>query len=186
MKLVVVTGIPGVGKTTVLDGALERASEEFRVVNYGDKMLSIALERRVVEDRDEMRKLDSETQKEIQRGAARSIAQEAEEKNVVVDTHCTIKTPQGYLPGLPRWVLEELRPTQVVLVEADSEEIAGRRSSDETRVRDEDTTREIGEHQDINRSTAMAYAVHTGAVVTIIKNHDDQLEKAVEGLLKAI
>jgi adenylate kinase len=31
-------------------------------------------------------------------------------KNVIVDTHCTVKTPKGYMPGLPAWVLKEIKP----------------------------------------------------------------------------
>ncbi len=186
MKLVVVTGIPGVGKTTVLNGALEKLGEDFKVVNYGDKMLSVALERNLVSNRDEMRKLHPDVQKDIQREAAKAIAEEAKNSNVVVDTHCTIKTPRGYLPGLPSWVLEELRPTQFIVVEADPEEIAGRRRKDETRIRDEDTVEEIREHQEINRATAMAYSMLTGAVVKIVQNHDNKLEEAIDVLMKAI
>lgn len=186
MKLVVATGIPGVGKTTVLEGVLEKLDEGFKVINYGDKMLSLAEEKKYVSGRDEIRRLDSETQREIQREAAKAIAGEAEEENIIVDTHCTIKTPKGYLPGLPIWVLEELKPSQFIIVEAETEEIAGRRSTDETRVRDVDSLAEIEEHRQLNRSTAMAYSVLTGATVSIVHNHDDRLEEAVESFRRVI
>ena len=78
--------------------------------------------------------------------------------NVIVDTHCTIKTPQGYMPGLPEWVLRELKPTSIVLVEADPGEIYGRRARDTTRNRDPDSKEQIAEHQFMNRAAAMAYA----------------------------
>ena len=42
MKLIVVTGIPGVGKTTVLNSALEKLSEDFTIINYGDKKIGRA------------------------------------------------------------------------------------------------------------------------------------------------
>jgi len=186
MKVVVVTGIPGVGKTTVLNSALEKMEENFKVVNYGDKMLEVAKQLNLVQDRDEMRKLAPEVQRKIQKEAASAIAQEAENSNIFVDTHCTIKTPKGYLPGLPKWVLEELKPTQFIIVEATPEEIAGRRSKDETRARDADTIEEIREHQEMNRAIAMAYAVFTGATVKIVQNHDNKLEEAVDTLVKAI
>lgn len=186
MKCVVVTGIPGVGKTTVLNSALEKLKEKFEIINFGDKMFEVAEKQKLVSDRDEMRRLSPDVQKKIQKLAAIAIANVAEVNNVIVDTHCTIKTPAGYLPGLPSWVLEDLKPTQIVLVEASPEEIQMRRTSDETRVRDEDTVEEIAQHQAINRAAAMAYATLTGATVMIVENHDNRLEEAVEQLVKAI
>ena len=186
MKCVVVTGIPGVGKTTVLNSALERLEEEFEIINFGDKMFEVASEEELVKDRDEMRKLPPEVQKRIQKLAAIAIAKRAEVANVIVDTHCTVKTPAGFLPGLPRWVLEELKPTQIVLVEAEPEEIQRRRTSDATRIRDEDSIEEIALHQEMNRAAAMAYAMFTGATVIIVENHDNRLEEAVEQLVRAM
>jgi adenylate kinase len=83
-------------------------------------------------------------------------------------------------------VLEELKPTQIVLVEALPEEIQRRRVSDTTRARDEDTPEQIALHQEMNRAAAMAYAMLTGATVLIVENHDNRLEEAVEQLVKAM
>ncbi|WP_457554859.1 adenylate kinase [Candidatus Pyrohabitans sp.] len=186
MKCVVVTGIPGVGKTTVLNQALEKLGEKFEIINFGDKMFEVASKENLVASRDEMRRLPPEVQKRIQKLAAIAIAKRAEVMNVVVDTHCTVKTPAGFLPGLPRWVLEELKPTQIVLVEALPEEIRRRRESDTTRTRDEDSLEQIALHQEMNRAAAMAYAMLTGATVLIVENHDNRLEEAVEQLVKAM
>ena len=48
MKLVVLTGIPGSGSTTVLDKALEEV--DYLHINYGDVMTEIAIEKGLVED----------------------------------------------------------------------------------------------------------------------------------------
>ncbi len=111
--------------------------------------------------------------------AASSIRKRALETNIIVDTHCTIKTPAGYLPGLPRWVLEELQPDQFILIEADGDEILMRRISDVTRSRDTERLADINRHQEMNRAMAMAYAVLTGATVKVIGNHNDRLDEAV-------
>jgi adenylate kinase len=185
MKVVVVTGTPGAGKTTVLNGALERL-KGFEIVNYGDEMLKVAEMERIVENRDEMRKLNPEIQKKIQKLAAKSIAEKAKNAPTIVDTHCCIKTPKGYLPGLPKWVIEELNPSQIILVEADPEEIIMRRVEDTTRVRDEEHLADVEEHQLMNRATAMAYAVYTGATVKIIKNHNNKLDEAVKDMEEAL
>ncbi|MDI6702387.1 adenylate kinase [Methanothermobacter wolfeii] len=183
MKVVVVAGIPGSGSTTVLENTLEEL--DYISVNYGDVMLEIAIERGLVENRDEIRTLSPDIQKEIQRAAAKSIRERSRENNIIVDTHCTIKTPAGFLPGLPVWVLEELEPDMFILIEADAEEIFTRRISDKTRNRDMESLQEIDLHQQMNRAAAMAYATLTGATVKIVKNHNNQLESAV-GEMKSV
>ena len=175
MGVIVVTGIPGVGKTTVMKRAAEGMDIQF--VTFGTVMIEIALNLKLVKDRDEMRKLSLEQQKELQIKTAEKISKI---KNVIVDTHCTIKTPKGYLPGLPEWVLKKLKPTAIVVVEADPQEIYNRRAKDATRNRDPDSLEQIAEHQQINRAAAMAYATLTGATVKIVFNHDDGIDEAVK------
>ena len=63
MKLVVLTGIPGSGSTTVLGKALEEVDHVH--LNYGDIMTEIAIKEKLVDDRDALRKLPAETQKAI-------------------------------------------------------------------------------------------------------------------------
>ncbi len=186
MKVVVVTGTPGVGKTTVLNGALKELGGKFEVVNYGDAMIEAAKKKGIVKDRDELRKQPPEVQKKIQKLAAKRIAEKAKKKSIIVDTHCTIKTPKGYLLGLPAWVLEELHPDIIILIEADSSEILERRASDETRTRDVEYAAGLEEHQEINRSTAMTYAVLTGATVKTVKNRKNKLEEAVQEMVDAL
>ncbi|MBP1945527.1 adenylate kinase [Methanobacterium petrolearium] len=185
MKVVVVAGIPGSGSTTVLKHALKEAN--YIHVNYGDVMLEIALGMELVEERDSLRKLPPETQKKIQKKAAKAIKERSAESNIIVDTHCTIRTPSGFLPGLPQWVLEKLQPDMFILIEADGDEILMRRITDTTRTRDSERLNDIKLHQEMNRATAMAYAVYTGATVKIIENHNDRLDESVnemKGTLK--
>lgn len=184
MKVVVVAGIPGSGSTTVLKDALKNL--DYVHVNYGDVMLEIAQNMGLVEDRDSMRKLSPDVQKEVQRKAAKSIRERAEENNIIVDTHCTIKTPHGFLPGLPKWVLDELQPDQFVLIEADGDEILMRRISDTTRTRDMEKLKDINLHQQMNRAVSMAYAALTGATVQIIENHDNQLDESVKEIIETL
>jgi adenylate kinase len=184
MKVVVVAGIPGSGSTTVLENALENL--EYTHVNYGDVMLLIAQEMGLANDRDSIRKLSPDVQKEIQRKAAKDIKERSEESNIIVDTHCTIKTPHGFLPGLPKWVLEELQPDQFVLIEADGDEIILRRINDTSRIRDVEKLKDINLHQQMNRAVSMAYAALTGATVQIIMNHDNRLDESVEKIIRTL
>lgn len=175
MGVIVVTGIPGVGKTTVMQKAAEGMDIQF--VTFGTLMIDIAKEKGLVQDRDEMRKLTLEQQRELQIQTAEKVASM---KNVILDTHCTVKTPKGYMPGLPEWVIKKLNPSAIVIVEADPEEIYNRRASDKTRDRDTDSKEKINEHQQLNRAAAMAYAAMSGATVKIVFNHDNAIEDAVK------
>ncbi|RLF53157.1 MAG: adenylate kinase [Thermoplasmata archaeon] len=175
MSVIVVTGIPGVGKTTVMKKAAEGMNIQF--VTFGTVMIEIAKEIGVAKDRDEMRKLTLDQQKELQIKTAEKVANMGD---VILDTHCTVKTPQGYMPGLPEWVIKKLQPKTIVIVEADPEEIYNRRKNDPTRNRDPDTVEQINEHQMINRAAAMAYAALSGATVKIVFNHDNALDVAVQ------
>jgi adenylate kinase len=158
---------------------MKRAAEglDMEFVTFGTVMIDIAKEMGLVKDRDEMRKLTLEQQKELQIRSAEKVASMG---NVILDTHCTVKTPKGYMPGLPEWVLKKLKPTAIVVVEADPDEIYNRRAKDTTRNRDPDSIEQIAEHQQINRAAAMAYATLTGATVKIVYNHDDAIDEAVK------
>ena len=184
MKLVVLTGIPGSGSTTILNRALKEV--DYLHLNYGDIMTEIAVEKGLVENRDELRKLPADTQKEIQKEAGLRIKEKSESENVIVDTHCTISTPAGFLPGLPKWVLEGLNPDTFILVEAHPDEIMVRRMSDETRQRDAEKAKDIQLHQEMNRAAAMAYATLTGATVKIINNHDNHLPSTVRKMVELL
>jgi len=186
MVLIVVTGMPGAGSSTVIEEALNlklKGREEsivFKSMNYGDVMYETALENGLVANRDGVRTLSGEKQREIQMRACKKISKMSENMNLIVDTHCTIKMPLGYLPGLPEPVLRELKPDQFVLIEATAEEIAARRQKDKTRERDAEAESSIEEHQFMSRAMSMAYACLTGAAVKIIENHDGALDKAAE------
>jgi adenylate kinase len=188
-KVVVVTGVPGSGKTTVVKGALEelrKSNIDYQLINYGDVMLDLMREKLGITHRDEMRKVATSVYREIQREAGRRIAEAAREKPVIVDTHCLVKKPEGYYPGLPIWVLQELNPEILVIVEAFPEEICGRRLKDADRRRDRELLEEIGEHQQLNRATATAYSAVSGAAVKLIKNHDGKLSEAIADLASAL
>jgi adenylate kinase len=182
-KKVIITGVPGVGKTTVVNEALKKIKEEgveYKSINFGTFMFEVAMNDKIVQDRDQMRTLDRAVQKRLQQRAAQAIAQVP--GNVLIDTHASVKTPKGYLAGLPDWVLREIMPDSIVLVETDEDQILMRRLTDETRSRDKEGARSIAEHQQFNRSIAAAYAMLTGCTVKIVINADFLLERAAEDM----
>lgn len=183
----IIVGLSGVGKGTVLEEAMLLSNRDYKVVNYGDRMLETAKKQGLVDHRDQMKEIDTETYKQIQRDAAKSIAEDAEEKEVIVETHAAIKSPFGYIPGLPKWTLENLEPEKIIMIDAESE-VLYKRSQEEGRDRDtaKDSIKGISEYRDIAKQMASAGAVHTGAYFKIIQNKHNQAEKAAEELIETL
>ena len=186
-KKVIITGVPGVGKTTVVNEALKKLKEqgiEYQSINFGSFMFEVAKAENIVQDRDQMRTLDRAVQKKLQQSAGQAIAKLS--GNVLIDTHASVKTPKGYLAGLPEWVLREIMPDIIVLVETDDDQILMRRLTDETRARDKEGSRSIAEHQQFNRSIAAAYAMMTGCTIKMITNADFLLERSSADLAEVL
>ena len=93
MGVIVVAGVPGVGKTSVLDGVAKKTG--INVVIFGTVMYEIAKERSLVEHRDEIRKLPSEVQRELQEEAAERIRKIFEQKKFPVNGKYISTTVSG-------------------------------------------------------------------------------------------
>jgi len=175
-KVVLFTGVPGVGTSTIIKTMQKRGKIPFTFINFGDIMLNLGTSKGYVKDRDHIRKLPVRRQKELQLLSAVDI-QERSSELYLVDTHCTVKTPDGYLPGFPKAVLDQLSPDAIIVVEANPKEVLERRSLDKARKRDEDTEEKISEHQAINRMAAITYATFVGAPVLMIQNPHGKLDE---------
>jgi adenylate kinase len=175
---VVISGIPGVGKSTILEMVSKKT--QYEIINFGSLMFEMAVDLDLVKTRDDIRRLDVDTQKNLQKKASNKIGKM---DNIIIDTHMSIKSPAGYLPGLPEWVLRELMVSSYFLIESTPEEIKRRRENDTTRSRDGDTVQDIKEHQEVNRYYAAAYSVYSGATIKYIYNPDNHPEIAAESIL---
>lgn len=188
----VVTGIPGSGKTTVCDLAKEIAEQEkgksLSVINFGTVMVELLEKKGKPVHRDSLRRSDLQMQIQLQKEAAETISRRiAEAENdVIVDTHMCVKTIQGFLPGLPRHVLDAFKPNLFVLVEAPAEEILFRRLRDTSRLRDVVLKEEVEEELLFSRLMACACAVQTGAPVKIVINEQGKQKEAASKLLEAM
>lgn len=156
----IVTGVPGTGKSTILE-KFKELNPGAKVVSYGDEMVNVAMKmkgamsqikclyKKEAEDkglpkfrklddaqlrkvvRSKLSQLDSNVQSRIGLTAAKNIARFAEQHVTLVDTHAMIKGPGGTLiPGIPSKVLEVLKPKTIVEVTSDPSEIVRRRQGD--------------------------------------------------------
>ena len=184
---VILTGIPGVGKTTILSELQKLAKEKgvkLSVLNYGTVMNELFKKHGRKIGRDEIRRQQISVQKKIQDRAAQILARKMRNPITIVDTHMFIRTKIGLWSGLPESVLSRLKPSLIVLVEAPPEEIAQRRRSDTTRMRDDLTMEEVRFDLEWSRATASACSVYTGAPVKIISNKAGKQREAAEELFK--
>ena len=187
-RRIVIVGIPGVGKSTVVAKVVEMLNTKGKspkVVNYGTVMLEQAMKSLGVRTRDEIRKLSIEAQKNLQVHAASEISK-MEGEFVIVDTHLFISTTEGFWPGIPMDVLQALKPTNLILVSAHAEEILGRRQKDATRSRDL-ATKELLE-KELLAATSLLYAstVIAGCPALIVENPEGTVDEAALRIVTAI
>jgi adenylate kinase len=181
-KIIIVAGVPGAGKSTIMLEAWKRIEQElnYSIVSFGTEMLNLCREAGLVSNRDEMRNLSPDIQEEMQWRATKHIAERPE--NILLDTHCAIKTGSGsYLPGLTSRMLERLSPAAIILVDAHEAEIRGRRKLDKSRpLRTIESYDDILEHKLINRAYAAAFSGRSGCVLKIIQNNTGEFETAID------
>ena len=186
-KKVVVVGIPGVGKTTVvtkLEEMLKAAKIGTEQVVFGTVMFEEA-QKMGVKSRDDMRKLDVKTQKKLQINAASAIAKKSA-PIVLIDTHLFISTKEGYMPGLPNDILKALSPTNLVLIEASPHDIISRRQNDPTRARDVAKQEVIERELLIAKAMLSASAVVAGAAIKMVTNADGKADECARELFEAL
>ncbi len=151
--VIVFVGVPGAGKTTILDAL----KNEHVIFPFGTKMLKIAREHFSaigIDNRDDMKhKLSIKQQQEVGKLTAQKVVEKASKcfgsgKMILVDTHAVVQiegpgvqvggtvqvTDTTFVAGLPKHVLEIMRPQAGILIEADPELIVERIAADKMRL----------------------------------------------------
>ena len=186
-KKIIMVGIPGVGKTTLLSKMAEiikNHKKSVSVLSFGTLMFEIAKENGL-KNRDELRKLPVSEQQSLQKIAAEKIAAHTEDV-VIIDTHAFINSSEGYYPGLPEHVLKIIKPTNFVSVSAKPEEIYNRRMTDNTRNRDKITLANIKKELDAQSGIIASCMVISGSPVKYILNREGKIDEATDKIVRAI
>ena len=186
-KKVVIVGIPGVGKTSLVTKLVELITQQNKTVgvhSFGTVMLEEAM-KNGIKDRDELRKLPIEKQKELQKIAAEKISKLSDDV-IFIDTHAFISTEAGFYPGLPNYVIEIIQPTNFIAITASPDEIHNRRMKDETRNRDPISIEDIKKELAVQDAMLSSCSVLSGSPMKVIFNHEGKVEKAADAVIGAI
>jgi len=186
-KTVIIVGVPGVGKSTIISNAtttLQKKGTTLNTVVFGSVMFEEA-KKLGINDRDQIRKQTIDVQHRLQNMTADHISS-LNDSIVVVDTHLFIKTQSGYYPGLPMNLILKLNPERLILITANSEEILNRRKNDSTRTRDLISVDEIKRDIEVSLSMISSLSILTGAPFEIIYNHDNMIESATSLLVELL
>jgi adenylate kinase len=186
-KKVVIVGIAGVGKTTLVSKIVEILNNKKKSVSvhsFGTVMFEEAKKIGIM-SRDELRKLPVEKQRDLQKMAAKKISG-FDHNVVIIDTHAFIATKEGFYPGLPYAVLEEIRPANLITVSARPEEIYNRRMKDTTRERDIISIEKIKKELAVQEAMVSSCAVLIGSPMKSILNSEGKVEEAANEVINAI
>jgi len=186
-KKVVIVGIPGVGKTSLITKIAELIKQKNKTVSvhsYGTVMFEEA-KKMGIKNRDELRMLPIVKQKQLQKMAAEMLSNLSDDV-IFIDTHAFISTKAGFYPGLPNYVIQIIQPTNFIAITASPNEIHNRRMEDETRDRDPISIEDIKKELAVQDAMLSSCSVLSGSPMKVIFNHEGKIEEAAVNVIDAI
>ena len=186
-KKIVIVGIPGVGKTSLVTKIAELIKQKNKTVSvhsYGTIMFEEA-KKMGIKNRDELRTLPIKKQKELQKIAAETISNLSDDV-IFIDTHAFISTKAGFYPGLPNYVIQIIQPTNFIAISASPDEIHNRRMKDGTRERDPISIEDIKKELAVQDAMLSSCSVFSGSPMKVIFNHEGKIEEAAVNVIDAI
>ena len=183
-KLIIISGISGVGKSTLLNKALPLLGDKIKLVNHGDVILRLIRNKYPNIDRDELYKFFHKKEyKEAQRESAKEIAKLKENNNILLDTHLVLYVNNVFISGIDREMLAILKPDGIIVITAPITEIFERRVLDKKRHRPFVSPEQLKRWEQLVNSftTIMAYE---GIPVFFVENI--HLDKAISDLVNTI
>ncbi len=180
MQAVIVVGVPGAGKSTVVD-KIAKLCKEYTLVNVGDMMLEVGKKKGYLTEKDNhdtMRGRSNEERQELIREVFNEIAKM--KGDVIIDTHASISKHGRFMPGLPGDVISGLKDSLkgVICIDAPTESIILRRERDTTRQRDVDSIEMIDMQRMINVSMVSAIAQRYDAPLYVLFNQENMQEES--------
>jgi len=178
--MLIVMGLAGAGKSTVLQKVLEER-KDITAINYGNLALDVALKSKYASDRDKINSLPSTVHRKIQEEVVKQLK---DSPKTILDTHAILKHDPGYIAGITPGLLKKVGIDGFVFIDASSEELLSRRSRDKTRTRAMLTKEEIDSDRLLCRMLICSWVSQTGAPFYFIHNKEGKLEESVNEMRK--
>jgi adenylate kinase len=180
MTKIIVTGTPGSGKTTILSKI-----KSVKIFNLADEMLKLSADKGVV-NRDKLRYMSYLDIADIRKAVIETVFN-PDQEDAIIDTHITVKKGTRYVPGFTTQDLDVFRGVGgFVYIDSHANDIMFRRLTDKTRIREDEPEEEIHEQRRINMSLAAYYSAHLNVPLYVIKNRQNQVDRAAAELEVAI
>ena len=181
-KIIIVSGSPGSGKSTLMKSIKKT---NCKIINIGSIMEKIGIEKKYIDNRDQIRYLSNDLITELRNYAFDEISKL--NGNIIVDTHSSIAANGRYIPGLPFESLKKLdNIIGFVYIDADTKDILVRRIRDRTRIRENEDDYLINTQRLINLSILSEYTAYLNISLHIINNKQYMFEDAKNKFNKII
>ncbi|MDE1870645.1 MAG: AAA family ATPase [Candidatus Micrarchaeota archaeon] len=176
-KIVFVCGSPGAGKSTIVNSIAK--DRKYKVLNMGTLMMDIALSKKYVKDRDELRFMSRERVNELQILTFQRISKM--NGNIILDTHATVEENGRYLPGFAVSHINHLkRLVGFVYIDSLTSDIAKRRKSDRTRRRENERLDFIDVQREINLSILSTCSTYFDMPLYVVFNEQGKLRESIK------
>ncbi|MGD0510698.1 MAG: AAA family ATPase [Candidatus Micrarchaeaceae archaeon] len=176
-RVVFVCGSPGAGKSSIVNGVAK--NKHYKIVNVGTQIMKIALKKKYVKDRDELRFLSAKKVNELQVEAFKEITKM--DGNIILDTHATIEQNGRYLPGFAMSHQQHLKNlVGFVYIDALTQDISRRRKGDKTRRRENERVELIDVQREINISIIAACSTYYDIPLYVVFNEQGELDLSVK------
>ena len=178
-RIVIITGSPGVGKSTLIKSLTENG--KYKILNVGDVMLDLAIKEGAVKGRDELRFLKDDEIRRLQDKTFIDIAHM--EGNIILDTHASVESNGRFVPGVPLETMRIIRRNvrAMIYIDALTTEIIERATGDKHRLRNTDRAF-IDAQRRINLSILSMYSAYLNIPLYIIFNRQDELAESIKSL----
>lgn len=187
-RVIVIAGPSGVGKTTVVSKLKDR-NPSLTYVNIGTIMTEIGVEKGYVEDRDKI--------KYLPRSKNLSLQEEAWDKvrdmtgTIIVDTHVTNIRKKEIFSSIPLKTMSPVKGfSAIIYVDASNDDIAKRRSDNESsgqkRERSIESDMEIDARRTLELAALSYYSVQSEIPIYMVYNKEGKSDEAVQRCEEAI
>ncbi len=184
MQAVIIVGIPGAGKSTIIDRVTKDEDGKYKFVNIGSMMLELGVKRGYFKHRDEIRYQTNDERQELIREAFKEIAMM--DGNIIIDTHASIGEHGRYMPGLPGDVVVGIKGLLRALItfDAPTADILSRRQKDKERRREVETADAIEMQKIINISALSALSQKYNVPLFVLFNEENKQDASEKTLRK--